>query len=75
MFLGFTAPALGFCGTGFSFGLLRLVVLPPSPSPFFKMAVPVAAIETSYLSIGLMAVTPAALFFMYSTGKSPKAEC
>jgi hypothetical protein len=39
------------------------------------MAVPLAAIETSYLSIGLMAVTPAAFFFMYSFGKSPNAEC
>jgi len=70
-----TAPAFGFCGTGFSFGLFKLVDLPPSPSPFLRIAVPHAAIETSYLSIGFTAVTPMAFFFIYSFGKSPKAEC
>jgi len=39
------------------------------------MAVPEAAIETSYLSIGLISVTPLAALLIYSFGKSPKAEC
>jgi hypothetical protein len=47
-----------------AFGLFKLVDFPPSPSPFLRMAVPVAAIETSYLSIGLISVTPAAFLFM-----------
>jgi len=75
MLLLLTAPATGFCGTGFNFGLFKEVLLPPSPSPFLRMAVPAAAIETSCLSIGLTAVTPRALAFKYSFGKSPKAEC
>jgi len=37
-------------------GLFKLTVLPPRPSPFLRMAVPEAAIETSYLSIGLTSV-------------------
>ena len=51
------------------------MLFPPIPSPFFKIAVPVAASETSYLSIGLISVTPAFLDFKNSAGKSPNAEC
>jgi len=75
MCLLLTAPATGFCGTGFNFGLFNDVLFPPSPSPFLRIAVPAAAIETSYLSIGVTAVTPSAFAFIYSFGKSPKAEC
>jgi len=32
--------------------MFKLVLFPPRPSPFLRIAVPVAAMETSYLPIG-----------------------
>jgi hypothetical protein len=69
------APAFGLIGTGLAFGIFKLKLFPPRPSPFFKILVPVAAIETSYWVIGLTSVTPLLFLLMYSFGKSPKAEC
>jgi hypothetical protein len=69
------APATGFYTGGLGFGLFKLVDLPPRPSPFFKIEVPVAARETSILSIGFTSDTVAVYFCMISFGKSPKAEC
>jgi len=52
------APALGFWGSGFSFGFRSEVALPPRPSPFLRMAVPVAAMLYSCFWIGSISVTP-----------------
>ena len=39
--------ALGLSGTGFGLAWFKLKLLPPSPSPFLRILVPVAAIDTS----------------------------
>jgi len=75
IFLCLKAPALGFWGMGLSLGLLRLVALPPNPSPFFKIATPVAAMLYSNEIVGPKSVTLLFLGGRYSLGKSPNGEC